>query len=347
MSPKPNYELNREREMGRKGNVPFLISNKASIGFAGIFIVSFPSTFLFVNITDVTDFLMPMLIFAVIGSVSLVLLHLFQRHRHRFLCENREIQLVADQAAQRLGYHKPFEVWWLPSNTQILTPLSTVVSRAIVVSEGAANDILAMPNEGQIVIANTIGDLDRSYFEQTKAPILGFILMSFFFAWLSLEALELKIVLGYIGIIVLVLFQVGFSLLQPRNEKNPTVSSYETHPDIARIMVFRGEEPRQDERDKIFENGNQAHPEKLRIKTGIAYATSTLVSVVVAYVSYIIILGLLALGVRMEAGDDLLAAFLVFIVTFEALSLWFQVLLDRGDKSKITSEVEFQYSGAI
>lgn len=347
MSPKPNYELNREREMGRKGNVPFLISELASLEFAGFFIVAFPSSFLFVNLIDATHFLMSVLVFALIGIVLLVLLHLFQRHRYRFLCENREIRLVADQAAQRLGYHKPFEVWWIPSITQILTPISTVVSRAIVVSEGAAKDILAMPNEGQIAVANTIGDLDRSFFEQTKAPIFGFIAMSFFFAWFSLETPELKIILGYLGTLVLVLLQVGFSLVRPRKEKNPTVSSYETHPDIARIMVFRGEEPRQDERNRIFENGDQAHPEKPRIKTALAYAASALVSVVVAYVSYTVILGLIALGVRVEAGLDLLAPLLVFIVTFEALSLWFQVLLDRGDKSKITSEEEFQHSSTI
>jgi hypothetical protein len=340
VSPKPDYELNREREMGKMGNVPFLISEMASVEFAAVFIVAFPVQFIFSNIIDIYGFFIPVLVFVLLGSIALTVLQLFQRHRYRILCENREIEMTANHAAQRIGYHKAFEIWCIPNITQILTPLSTLVSRAIVMSEGATRDILARPKEGEIVVANAIADLDRNRLQQTKAPTAALIFMSLFFAWASLDTVELKIVISYFGILVLVLLQGGLEIRGPKTQENLANSSYETHPDIARILVFRGEEPREDEREKIREKATEANSERSPIKAALAYCASITVAAIAAYASYMVVFGPVVWFQIIYAGLNLLGPLLVFFIAFEVSSVSISNLLNKGYDAKTGSEGE-------
>ncbi|MFW9920281.1 MAG: hypothetical protein ACFFED_11820 [Candidatus Thorarchaeota archaeon] len=342
MSPKPNYVPDRERQMGKEGNVPILISDLASFEFVIIFGFVMIAPVFYREGIDLVGFIVLWPLSILICWVALYVLHIFQKRRYRVICEDQEIGSMVAQATQRLGYQKYFEIWIIPTITQVLIPLYTLTSRALVISEGAIEDILAQPDEGEVVLANAIGDLANSFFLHVKIPIILGFTVTLTTAWLSLEVLELKIPLAYLGVLVFILLQAETDIRGPRILNNPTVRIYHIHPDIARIHVFRGDEPTEEEQKIMRERVPGTRPPNPHKRSiAIAFVASVAISILVGYLSYAFLFSMLALPSSIAEGLDLLGPLLVYFLLFEVLFVGYTLYL-KGQEKKQSNQEEWK-----
>ena len=162
-------------------------------------------------------------------------------------------------------------------------------------------------------------------------------------AWLSLSILELKIPLGYIGVSLLILDQGYRNIHGTKIRDNHVSSAYQIHPDIARIRVFRGEEPTEEEWEKTRSNiPGTWLPNPHSNRTANAFFISLSISILAGYASYLFMFSLIVIPSLIAVGLDLLGPLLVFSILFEVLYVGCSRYLKGQDKSKSNQEYKIE-----
>jgi type IV secretory pathway VirB3-like protein len=285
MCPDPDYRVGSEVLPGASGNVPYLLSPLLHYILFFILgsILSIHHPFVPLTPIAIAVWLLMMLLIALLIQL---LLHLFLRARYRTIMNDPAMMKLLNQAQDRMSFSRRPEIWKHPSLFPVLLAISNPLCNAIVISKSAAADILQRPREGEIILADGMKTI------QGYRPHLNAVLQMLIFihspalsvSWgkpypLGVQLIDYSTPFLWIGIIVVAGFGLWY-LGRPR--ENPIHLTYGIHPNVAKLIVFRGSDvtPQEAQRliQDVFSRGLMGQPEK-RKKTWAAFMISAAVSI--------------------------------------------------------------------
>ncbi len=291
MCPDPDYRVGAEAYPRSSGNAPFLlwpIFPYLLSYFLGAFL-SISSYFVPLTPIAVAVWLLMMLLIAILIQL---LFHLFLRVRYRTIMDDPAMMKLLNQAQDRMSFSWRPEIWMHPDSWPILLAVPNPLCNAIVISKSAAADILQRPREGEIILADGMKTI------QGYRPHLNAVLQMLIFihspalsvSWgkpypLGVQLIDYSTPFLWIGIIVVAGFGLWY-LGRPR--ENPIHLTYGIHPNVAKLIVFRGSDVTPHEAQKAIQDsrGPMGHPEK-RKKMWAAFITSAAISIGLVVALYV------------------------------------------------------------
>jgi hypothetical protein len=256
MYPEVDYKIGHEKRVGREGNTPYLLYDMLPIEITFL-LVSLPAFLIFIEPISL-EFSLYNILFWLAFSFIIILLILtcFQlvlRNRFRNPYTNHELEEIISRVNRRMGFSKHTELWMLRSGKQILLPLYGLVYRSLVISKRAEEDLLASPENAEIVLADNLKDLEGQPVLSTWFPVVLFVLVSCFpVQWVGLTTSFVLTIFWACYWIQITLIGIWLATGGRVREEKTVLTEYGTHPDIARCLVFRKSPPNDDELKSVF-----------------------------------------------------------------------------------------------
>ncbi|MFW9834875.1 MAG: hypothetical protein ACFFEK_12825 [Candidatus Thorarchaeota archaeon] len=323
MSPDPQYTVGREIGVGTEGNAPILLWQLWPPFIALCLSFAPDSEFSFYTITleRVVQWIL------VLPIICLIVLLVFQRYvKRKYQTEfsNQRFEELISQAKSRMRYTLDFEIWLLPQKKHILMGNAGFLYTALIVSEPTVQDILATPEEGEVILASAVKNLQLVRKISTWGSIAFLFIMTTIFT-----ILKLVTPVGWswgiaVGWLVMILFPSPMVMRYAREKSNDIEMEYGIHPNAARLIVFRGSPPTDREVQKYItrEFGVFDDYSQYRRALGL-FLISAIVSIVVGILFYMFLLRvsspLFSLVEGFRIGVSWFVAIIVFAVFYIGL----------------------------
>ena len=337
MCPLAKYVIGHEKRVGREGNAPVLLWDLLPIELAlFIPIVAWDFPFLPGFEFTVIGVILVALMLIVIGLSIFAILQFILTIRFRNPYHNTELELLINKAKTRMGYSSNPEIWLYSSSKQILLPLSALLFKAIVLSKPAVDDLLASPEDGEIVLADVLISLEGRPMPSTWGPLVAFVLLSLIkFPWIGLSDQTARGILWFF-LLVFVLI-MGYAVMRPhRQKKDPVRREYHAYSDSARCVVFRNEQPSETELKEIIKQSQQPFlgPESRKRS-----AVSLIIAVTLCIIAWSVTQDFVErIGLNTNpfwAGPYIPAPFLAALCTLVVVSFSLEFILARGESNQI------------
>jgi hypothetical protein len=313
------YKIGYEKGVGRMGNAPYLLYDSLPLDFS-FFLLTVSASASFLGTIELGSSLYLILFwflyFFVIILLIIVSFQLILRYRFRKPYTSHELEEVMSRASKRMGFSRCVELWLLHGNKQVLLPLSGLLYRSIVISKQAEEDLLASPENAEIILADNLKDLEGQPVPSTWLPVAVFVPFSFLLVqWTGLTT---SLAIGIFSVfywIIVVIGGIRLALGGGRRKKNPILTEYGTHPDVARCFVFRKSAPTEDELQSIFRVRHEPFDIAGNRLAGIfSYLSAVLISAGVGFVLMQRISFILSLFTQFEVVSEALL-FVTFTIT--------------------------------
>ncbi len=271
-------------------NTPFFLREDTIFDSSIVIVVLLTPDFLFKYQwypNELVDLVAKEIVICVLGALSIILIQSYQKWKFRSPYQNGALRELLDRAAKHVGVTRSFEVWSYDTDKPCLLGLTTLRFSAVVVSETAAQDIIAHGRDGEAVMADILARMKHGGRTNTWAPFSIIAMPSLFMLWLMVSEPNLKVALAIFGIFVLIAMDIMPPVAAGRQPWKTVLETYGVHPTAARILVFRGREPNAEERLKIHEQMDKSmRPLFTPVQTALIDLISVLVALLLTALSH-------------------------------------------------------------
>ena len=292
MSPAEDYKMRSEREVGTEGNGPVLLYSLLPIMISVVLLpISSIESFGIRSVPLVELSLFGIFFWLVISfAIALstqIIFQLVLRYRFRKPYAHAELEQIISKVRSRMGFTKRIELWSYSSDKQVLLPLNGLISRAILISKRAEEDLLACPEYAEIILTENLRDVEGKPILSTWLPVFSYVLVSSILVHLSGMLLIFNLGLIYLSYIFFGSSIGIWSLICGRKiTKDKILAEYNIHPDVARYFVFRNSSPTNQEIEIAFEKYRTPNP---RSNDDIRGLVSYFAAIIITLVSELII----------------------------------------------------------
>jgi len=230
---------------------------------------------------------------------------------------DQRFEEIVNQAKSRMGYKREFEIWLLPGVKQVLIGNAGFLHSALVVSEPAIQDILAKPEEGEVILASAV---DRLKIHRSINTWVSIGILILYTSVMVLYGLTFPLITGLWIVTAWTCFIMCLSpmLMRSNREKsNDVQKEYGIHPNAARLIVFRGVPPTDREVQKyitrefgVFDDYSQYR------RASVIFGISIIASIFVSVLLFLLLLGIDHPLFSMVESFRVYVTFLVSILVF-------------------------------
>jgi hypothetical protein len=239
-SPDASYVIGHEKGVGVHGNGPILLYDFWPAELA-LLVPGLLCTFPLLPKAEFTPSgILSAFVFVALIGLSIILgFQLYLRHRFRNLYSSAEFELLINKAKNRMGFSSTPELWLYPSSKSLLIPLSWFLTKAVILSDPAVEDLLASPVEGEVILADILRSLEGRPYLSTWGPLTTFLVLSLLlFPWIGLSDQTARSILWFIYLSFVAF--IGYGTIRPHKQKVDLIQQeYNIYSDIARCIVFR------------------------------------------------------------------------------------------------------------
>lgn len=323
MSPDPQYTLGREIGVGTEGNAPIPLWQFWSPFIALCLSFGPDAEFSFYTMT-LERMIQWILVLPIICVIVLLVFQWYVKRKYQTEFSNQRFEELIYQAKTRMRYTRDFEIWRLPQKKHILMGNAGFLHTALIVTEPTVQDILAKPEEGEVILASAVKYLQLVRKISTWGSIAFLFIMTTIFVILKFVTpvgLSWGVAVAWLAII---LFPSPMVMRHAREKSNDIEREYGIHPNAARLIVFRGSPPTDREVRKYItrEFGVFDDYSQYRRALGL-FLISAIVSIVVGISFYMFLLGvsspLFSLVEGFRVGVSWFVAVVVFTVFYIGL----------------------------
>lgn len=346
MSSAEDYKIRSERGVGTEGNGPVLLYSLFPIMIAVLLLpITSIEGFGFSSAPLIELSLVGILFWLVISfAIALsaqIIFQLVLRHRFRKPYAHAELEQIISKARSRMGFTKRIELWSYSSDKQVLIPLNGLISRAIIISKRAEENLLACPEYAEIILAENLRDVEGKPILSTWLPVFSFVIVSSILVHLSGMLLIFNLSLIYITYIFFGSSIGIWSKICGRKITKDTISAeYNTHPDLARYSVFGNSFPSNQEIEITFEKYGTPNPSSNDDVRGlVSYFAAISITIVLVSIITLLTPNIPSFTALIGSTDFLNTLFTIFfvnlgqVVSFVILFFFIMKIVYRNDES--------------